>query len=93
MDRLAMNAMLAQQAGVSYGKWKAMQPIVDVVPTGLPEGFIKCEYCGKAFKKKYGKRFCDLECRDKAYRLKYNDRKREYMRQYRAKKGQKKDGK
>ena len=68
MDRLAKNAMLAKQAGMSYGKWKAMQPRVEVDAPAIPDGWRPCEYCGKAFKGKNGKRFCDIECRTIAYK-------------------------
>jgi hypothetical protein len=68
MDRLAKNAMLAKQSGMSYGKWKAMQPRVDVEKPAIPDGWIACEHCGKAFKSKNGKRFCDETCRSVAYK-------------------------
>ena len=85
MDRLARNAMLAKQAGMSYGKWKAMQPIVEVKEKPKPEGWRGCEYCGEPFQSKQGKRFCNLECRRQAYRLKENAIQREYQRKRRAK--------
>jgi hypothetical protein len=80
MDRLARNAMLAKQAGMSYGKWKAMQPIVEVKEKPMPEGYRKCEYCGEPFPKKQGKRFCHDECRREAYRPRENAIQREYQR-------------
>ena len=69
MDRLARNAMLARQANMSYGKWKAMQPIVEVDKDAVPEGWRVCEWCGKAFKPKTKKkqRFCDFVCQRYAY--------------------------
>lgn len=92
MDRLARNAMLARQAGMSYGKWKALQPIVKVVEKPVPEGWRKCEYCGELFQKKQGKRFCDIYCRDQAYKPRENEIKLERMRRYRERNGWK-DGK
>lgn len=87
MDRLAMNAMLARQAGMSYGKWKAMQEPVQIVKPDCPEGWVKCEYCGKPFKKFGGKkRFCDIYCRERAYYEKGKVIKREYTRKYRERK-------
>lgn len=80
MDRLARNAMLARQAGMSYGQWKALQPVV--VPEKKPEGWPRCEYCGTAFKPFHGKRFCNWECANAA---RYKKRA-EYMRRYRAEK-------
>lgn len=84
MDRLARNAMLARQAGMSYGKWKAMQQPVKVEEMPIPEGWRKCEYCGEIFKRTQGRRFCDLECRRLAYRKKENAIQREYQRKRRA---------
>ena len=87
MDRLARNAMLARQAGMSYGKWKAMQEPVKVEEKPLPEGWRKCEYCGNPFQKKSGKRFCDIYCRQQAYKPRENEIKMEYMRKYRERVG------
>ena len=67
MDRLARNAMLARQAGLSYGKWKALQPIVPVEKKPIPEGWKECERCGKPFKPGPRQRFCELYCRVQAY--------------------------
>ena len=90
MDRLAKNAMKAMKAGMSYGKWKALQPVVPAEEKPLPEGWLNCERCGKPFKKRGGtKRFCNDECRSVAYRDKHNA----YMQQYREKKNKEaKDG-
>jgi hypothetical protein len=59
--------MLARQAGMTYGKWKAMQPRVDIEKPTIPDGWKACEYCGKAFKPVQGKRFCEEYCRQQAY--------------------------
>ena len=83
MDRLAMNAMLARQAGMTYGKWKALQPVVPVEKK-IPDGWLKCEECGEPFAPKNGKRFCDEGCRRRSYDKRKNQKKAEYMRQYRA---------
>lgn len=83
MDGLSRNAMLARQASMSYGKWKALQPVV--VPEKkleVPEGWQPCEECGKRFKPGKGKRFCEEACRLKAYQRK----RAEYMRLYRDRK-------
>lgn len=76
MDNLDHCAMLAREAGISYGKWKALQPVVKVekvVPV-LPDGWKSCEWCGKPFKSIKGKRFCEAGCRTEAARAK--DKKR-----------------
>lgn len=87
MDRLARNAMLARQAGMTYGKWKALQPIVKVEEKPIPEGWRKCEHCGKPFKKKHGQRFCDIYCREQAYKQRASEIRQEYTRRYRERKG------
>ena len=68
LDNLARNAMLAKQSGLSYGRWKAMQPPQKEEPKEIPEGWRECEYCGKLFKKFSGKRFCDVGCWEKSYK-------------------------
>ena len=85
MDNIARNAMLAKQAGVSYGKWMAMQEPVKVTEKSIPEGWVKCECCGKPFKKSHGKRFCDIECRRKAYEAKAKVIHADYYRRTKAK--------
>ncbi len=90
MDRLAMNAMLARQAGMTYGKWKAMQPIVPIEKPEIPEGWVKCEECGKAFPPRNKKRFCDGVCRRAAYEKNryFKKQRMEYMQKYRARKAE-----
>ena len=87
MDNLARDAMLARQAGLSYGRWKAMQKPVKVTESPIPDGWRKCEFCGKPFKKSHGKRFCNIDCRNKAYKPRENELKAEHMRKYRERKG------
>lgn len=78
MDRLALNAMLARQAGMSYGKWKAMQKPIEVQKEAIPDGWQVCEWCGKPFKPKTKKkqRFCEIGCQKKAYAIIWNEKKR-----------------
>lgn len=67
MDKLARNAMLARQKGMSYGQWMALQPVVQVEKT-IPEGWRACERCGKPFDgKNKTRRFCDVICQREAY--------------------------
>ena len=83
MDRLSRNAMLARQAGMSYGKWKALQPIVPIVKKKIPDGWKECEGCGKVFKPGDPRqRFCDIGCRNEAY----YQRRRELLKEYAKKK-------
>lgn len=99
MDRLARNAMLARQAGMSYGKWKAMQPVVPIVKEEkeIPENWKTCPVCGTRFPPKSNKRFCNYECQHKVqekHKYEYKKKRAAYMRNYRAdKKEAQKDGK
>ena len=86
MDRLARNAMLARQAGMTYGKWKALQPVLPLEEKPLPEGWKKCEGCDVYFKPRGCQRFHDDSCREKARWKRKNAKRAEYMRQYRASK-------
>ena len=72
MDNLTKDAMLARQAGMTYGKWKAMQPVEKPAPKKIPDGWKCCEYCGKLFKGVVNKRFCEPYCRI----VSYNERMR-----------------
>ena len=86
MDRLSKQAMLAKQAKMSYGKWKATQEPVKIVKKEYPADWPLCEHCGKPFKPLQGKRFCDVDCRKEAYREKERAYNREYMRKRNARK-------
>jgi hypothetical protein len=68
MDKLSQDAMAARRAGMSYGKWKAMQDPVVIEPK--PDRKVVrrgvCRYCGKDFAM-YDHRFrvyCSEECRE-----------------------------
>ena len=80
MDELSRDAMLAKQAGMSYGKWRALQPPEKEKVKEIPNGMVKCEICGKLFKKRGTKRFCDTVCREMAYRDKTRELNAEYYR-------------
>ena len=67
-DNLAREAMLAKQAGMSYGRWKATQEIV--VPKRKNERI--CPNCGNKFvstSKKYCDSICGLQYRNKMYEM------------------------
>lgn len=82
VDILALEAAAALQAGMSYGKWKAMGGKVEpTVDAPLVKGWQICKRCGKIFKPKKGVRqlFCNPDCQYEAakekQRAKYNARK------------------
>ena len=86
MDKLAREAMLAREAGMTYGKWKALQP-KEEKPKGIPDGWIRCKCCGKPFKPLARLNiFCEIGCREEYYRDNHKAKKAEYMEQYRAEK-------
>jgi hypothetical protein len=66
-DKLAQDVSKAIAAGMSYGKWKALQPIATTVGKP-PDGWKRCEYCRKPFKPVQGKRFCDAVCQRQSYK-------------------------
>lgn len=79
MDKLAQDAKKALEAGMSYGQWKATQPIVHHLPRKVPKGQkIKvCKNCGKEFMTSIPKKvFCDDNCRRSAEQKAYHERKK-----------------
>lgn len=90
MDNLARNAFLARQAGMSYGKWKAMQPPVQIVkketPTETKEMKV-CPWCGEKFKPNMGnkQKYCDVSCQRTAYYENNKKKVLERMKEYREK--------
>ncbi len=76
-DKLAQDVSKAIAAGMSYGKWKAMQPPVKEEKEST-EGWTVCPQCGKRFRKKNGKKFCDDLCRITAYENKQRELRRQY---------------
>lgn len=68
---------------MSYGKWKALQPVVDIEKPDVPDGMVTCEWCRKPFKKRNHKRFCDDYCRTQAYAEKQKKYNAEMQRRWR----------
>jgi hypothetical protein len=69
MDNLAMNALLASQAGMSYGQWKALHPVTietDNVPKNKPDMMeLVCLNCGKKFlamQNRKNRKYCNPAC-------------------------------
>lgn len=64
--------------GVHYGAWRAAQgDKIIVEPTAAPEGWKKCEYCGRLFKpyNKRLQRFCEVGCQVAAANARYKKRR------------------
>ena len=84
LDRLTRDSIAAEQAGMSYGQYKALHPHTpdeDEVPpkpkTDPGRYEFICQCCGKAFYKK-GKakqKWCSEECNREAARLRYEARR------------------
>ena len=78
MDNLARNAMLAKQANMSYGKWKAMQKPVPIVMV-IPEGHKKCVGCGSTFLPNHkSQKYCGIDCQRRTQQRKHRERQRAY---------------
>ena len=92
MDKLANDVHQAIQANLSYGKWKAMQPVVTKTEKApLPAGWQECECCGKPFKKvRAAQRFCELSCRERAYANTAREMRKGYNKKWREAQKEKK---
>mgnify|MGYP003297937051 CR=1 FL=1 len=69
-DRLTQAVLQAQAAGLSYGKWKAMQPRVEI-PKKKPVAdyvVMTCAFCGCEFVNGNNRRtkYCGDRCRARA---------------------------
>lgn len=67
MDNLTMDMIACEKAGfgVSYGKWKATQPIREIPKVEVVCEYEKaCEHCGKIFEvfTKRERKYCSLNC-------------------------------
>ena len=81
MDNLARNAMLARQADMSYGKWKALQPIVPIKPKVVDDSNMKtCPYCGVKFDcDRPNRKYCGANCQQQANLEKAKQRAKQKM--------------
>ena len=89
MDNLAKDAAAALAAGISYGKWKALQenPVPEKKADGIPDGWKECKRCGKPFKPKATtQKYCEISCKREVELEKYRERHNERQRKYRERK-------
>ena len=89
MDNLAKDAAAALAAGMSYGKWKALQenPVHKKKTDEIPEGWKACIRCGKPFKPKaITQKYCEIACQREVAMEKDRERHNERQRQYRERK-------
>lgn len=65
-DKLAQDAAAARAAGMTYGKWKALQPVVPIEPKLIPPAkeTRRCVVCGVEFVGNVSKRkkYCSIYC-------------------------------
>lgn len=87
-DKLAQEAAAAKAAGMSYGKWKAMQSAPVEVKKEIPDGWRVCEYCGRPYKPKTkrSQKYCEVYCAKHANDERNRKRRNEYAREWRKRK-------
>lgn len=74
MDQLSQDAAAALAAGMTYGKWKALQGERPETEKKIPEGWQICAHCGKPFKPTtwrkqiYCESYCQKSATDKRYK-------------------------
>ena len=88
MDNLAKDAAEALKAGMSYGKWKALQKTVPIKKKeGIPDGWRVCKHCGMPFKPKMKSQiYCEAACQRAEACKKHKAKQLEAMRRYRERK-------
>lgn len=97
LDNLSLDMIQCKKDGYGchYGKWKAMQGCGEVKEKQLPEGWKICEWCGKWYKPKQQKcnqKYCEPFCQQQAQSARRHEKTAMYMRDYRAKRKDEKDG-
>ena len=88
-DKLAQDAAAALAAGMSYGKWKALQenPLPKKKTDGIPDGWKVCKRCGKPFKSKAkNQSYCEYTCQREAAEERRKAKHLEEMKRYRDRK-------
>lgn len=90
MDNLAKDAASALAAGMSYGRWKALQdnPVAVKKKDEIPENWKVCPHCGKSFKPRPKSRqiYCEVYCQQQAQAIKSSEKNRERQQRYRDRK-------
>ena len=83
LDQLTLDAIAAEKARMSYGKYMAMKEPAVIQPKNDPAvRYGVCLYCGERFimDKHRVRAYCDYEC----YNRHYGQRKREQMKEEQA---------
>lgn len=99
LDKLSLDMIECEKAGYGchYGAWKAAQEekaraekvMVEKKEPEIPEGWLVCQHCGKAFKPKTKRpqKYCQFNCQYEAQRERYRQSRMECMRKCRAERG------
>lgn len=87
LDKLSLDMIECEKAGygVSYGRWKATQKPVKIVPKSSPDDWKTCPRCGQVFKPTHNQIYCDFVCQREAQRERDREKHNEYQREWRAK--------
>ena len=91
LDKLSLDMIECEKAGYGchYGAWKAAQGYKPIEKkTGVPDGWLVCQYCGKPFKPKTRRpqKFCEPNCQSQAYLDANRHKSANYMKEYRERK-------
>ena len=76
-DKLDRESKMATDAGMSYGKWKALHPTIYVAVDEQPDPREQvCQFCGEKFINLYGRKklYCDAYCAGRAQSVRGNER-------------------
>ncbi len=86
-DKLSQDVSKAIAAGMSYGKWMAMQHNPAKAEKKIPDGWLVCQYCGKPFKPKTRRPqlYCEAGCQRQAQYERDRARLSQYKKEWRAK--------
>ena len=87
-DKLSQEMIQSKKDGfgVSYGAWKATQPVPEVDKPEIPEGWKVCPECGEKFKPKVPYAvYCCTEHQKLAYQRRNRDKRNAYQAELRAK--------
>jgi hypothetical protein len=78
MDKLSQEVAQALACGMSYGKWKAKQSPVKLIPVSedIPAGWSRCEWCGTLYKPKSKRpqKYCQAYCQVSATRARVKEK-------------------
>lgn len=88
LGKLSLDMIECKKAGYGchYGAWKATQDNPVKVKEGIPDGWLICKRCGKAFKPtiKRIQKYCDVGCQRQDQYERDRQKNTQYQRERRA---------